>query len=382
MHDERGRLAQLIFGEPKKNYEDARAALLSTVLAYLYNRWKNEARGNLEALMAQLADPAATRQLLRVADLPRARDLLVSLRSDDSEVARYLREHFSFDACKLLSKRASPISPTATFRAALAAELNVFLQGVNPFADDALPLSVVPEALRDESLRTAAPGSAPLLAAWGMLAACSKAPSGPGPSGVPVGISDLTLLDVLLTEELREDFIAEGKNLLLFDTLYDAVLQNLDLVAEEANEKRALSYDSMAALMDRALKALRRSLMADSAGLADVHFAWLEKMEQHGRRGAFLRTVEEWKKLASPSVGHALSRRDLPLRSPDSRLWGQREGWSAIRRSHCASEYRAPVGFLVSPHPGLSGPSHPGGAEPRQAEKEHDAGGLRRPLFP
>ena len=68
VHDERGRLAQLIFGEPKKNYEDARAALLSTVLAYLYNRWKNEARGNLEALMAQLADPAATRQLLRVAD--------------------------------------------------------------------------------------------------------------------------------------------------------------------------------------------------------------------------------------------------------------------------------------------------------------------------
>jgi len=69
-----------------------------------------------------------------------------------------------------------------------------------------------------------------------------------------VGISDLTLLDVLLTEELREDFIAEGKNLLLFDALYDAVLQNLDLVAEEANEKRALSYDSMAGLMDRALK--------------------------------------------------------------------------------------------------------------------------------
>ena len=144
----------------------------------------------------------------------------------------------------------------AYLQSALAAELNVFLQGVNPFADDALPLSVVPEALRDESLKTAAPGSAPLLAALrGMLAsAFGGSIQARGPAGVPVGISDLTLLDVLLTEELREDFIAEGKNLLLFDALYDAVLQNLDLVAEEANEKRALSYDSMAGLMDRALK--------------------------------------------------------------------------------------------------------------------------------
>ncbi|MGB0318541.1 MAG: biotin carboxylase N-terminal domain-containing protein, partial [Pseudomonadales bacterium] len=117
----------------------------------------------------------------------------------------------------------------------------------------------------------------------------------------------LTLLDVLLTEELREDFIAEGKNLLLFDALYDAVLQNLDLVAEEANEKRALSYDSMAALMDRALKGAAAQLrMADSAGLADVHFAWLEKMEQHGRRGAFLRTVEEWKKASFPHLSDTL----------------------------------------------------------------------------
>lgn len=309
VHDERGRLAQLIFGEPKKNYEDARAALLSTVLAYLYNRWKNEARGNLEALMAQLADPAATHQLLRVADLPRARDLLVSLRSGDNEVARYLREHFSFDARKLLSKRGLADKSDGYLQSALAAELNVFLQGVNPFADDALPLSVVPEALRDESLRTAAPGSAPLLAALrGMLAAAFEGSlQARGPAGVPVGISDLTLLDVLLTEELREDFIAEGKNLLLFDALYDAVLQNLDLVAEEANEKRALSYDSMAALMDRALKGAAAQLrMADSAGLADVHFAWLEKMEQHGRRGAFLRTVEEWKKASFPHLSDTL----------------------------------------------------------------------------
>ncbi|MDZ7824795.1 MAG: carboxyl transferase domain-containing protein [Gammaproteobacteria bacterium] len=44
LHDERGRIASLLFGEPKKNYEDARATLLIAVTTYLYNRWKSEAR--------------------------------------------------------------------------------------------------------------------------------------------------------------------------------------------------------------------------------------------------------------------------------------------------------------------------------------------------
>ena len=67
-----------------------------------------------------------------------------------NEVARYLREHFSFDARKLLSKQGLADKSDGYLQSALAAELDVFLQGVN-LADDALPLSVVPEALRDES---------------------------------------------------------------------------------------------------------------------------------------------------------------------------------------------------------------------------------------
>ena len=39
MNDERGRIAQMIL-EPKQNYENARANLLSTVGVFLYNRWK------------------------------------------------------------------------------------------------------------------------------------------------------------------------------------------------------------------------------------------------------------------------------------------------------------------------------------------------------
>ena len=55
MDDERGRIAQLLFGEPRKNYEDARAGLLTSVSMYLYNRWKGEP-GSFKALIQFLRD--------------------------------------------------------------------------------------------------------------------------------------------------------------------------------------------------------------------------------------------------------------------------------------------------------------------------------------
>ena len=41
-----GRIALMIFGEPKQKYEEARAGLLSALGVFLYNRWKNEAVSN------------------------------------------------------------------------------------------------------------------------------------------------------------------------------------------------------------------------------------------------------------------------------------------------------------------------------------------------
>ena len=46
-------------------------------------------------------------------------------------MARYLREHFSFDARKLLQAGLADKSDSY-LQSALAAELNVFLQGVTP----------------------------------------------------------------------------------------------------------------------------------------------------------------------------------------------------------------------------------------------------------
>src|SRR5690606_23286804 len=79
VHDERGRIAQLIFGEPKKNYEDARSALLTAVGVFLYNRWKGDAVGNLRALRGFLQHHEDIRQILRVEDISNPRGLALAL---------------------------------------------------------------------------------------------------------------------------------------------------------------------------------------------------------------------------------------------------------------------------------------------------------------
>jgi hypothetical protein len=96
VHDERGRIAQFLFGEPKKNFEDARQQLLGAVGIFLYNRWKSDAAGNLRALIRLLSQPDDVRQPLRGSDLANPRALATAL-SGDAQLLPLLRERFTHD---------------------------------------------------------------------------------------------------------------------------------------------------------------------------------------------------------------------------------------------------------------------------------------------
>jgi hypothetical protein len=128
LHDERGRIAQFLFGEPKKNYEDARAALLSSVGAFLYNRWKNEAVGNLRALREYLHNHEDTRQILKVDDVTNARGMLKAL-ADDPVMTATLRERFTYEGKKLLSGRSLGDKTPGFVTKQLTAELNLAITG-------------------------------------------------------------------------------------------------------------------------------------------------------------------------------------------------------------------------------------------------------------
>ena len=126
MNDERGRIAQMIFGEPKQNYENARANLLTSVGVFLYNRWKKEARGNLEALQQYLQDDVSTRQILQVSDIADATGLLNAIISD-AELRDLLYEQFSHEGRKLLDAGLVEGTVSGFVAKQLVAELNMLI---------------------------------------------------------------------------------------------------------------------------------------------------------------------------------------------------------------------------------------------------------------
>ena len=283
MNDERGRIAQIIFGEPKQNYENARANLLSTVGVFLYNRWKKEARGNLEALQQYLEDDVSTRQILQLSDIADPTALLNAVIAD-TDLKDLLYEQFSHEGRKLLDA-GSVEGPVSGFVAKqLVAELNVLIAS-GALAERAGDASM---AANRRFLSERLPDLVP-----------------PQVVGVkPVVLAELSILDVLLNEELRADFIIECQNLLRFDSVYDSVIDSLDSIAAEAQASQALSQASLTRLLDQTLEQVTASEGADLA--RQRLFDWHQRVMKMPKGVEFFRAVEEWKKLSFAHLADAL----------------------------------------------------------------------------
>ena len=291
MNDERGRIAQMIFGEPKQNYEDARATLIATVGTFLYNRWKKEARDNLAALREYLRNHQDTRQILQVQDIHDPKIVLEKLTQDSD--ASVWRERFSYEGRKLLGNFSEQIEAGASVARQLTTELNMIITG---------------ERLAQSS------SESDMSANRRVLHELMPASIEPPQIGArPVAIADMTLLDILLNDELRGDFIQECENLLLFDGVYDEVIAHMDSVAAEAQGAQALSRESLEKLIATTLDSANSSLAADQISegktLASSQarlFDWHQRLHKMPKSEDFYRTVEEWKKLSFPHIADAL----------------------------------------------------------------------------
>jgi acetyl/propionyl-CoA carboxylase alpha subunit/acetyl-CoA carboxylase alpha subunit len=297
VHDERGRIAQLLFGEPKKNYEEARAGLLSVVGIFLYNRWKAEAVGNLRALKIYLSNPEDIRQILRVSDIENPRALLTAI--IDSDLRAELRESFSHEGRKLLTDGDEASEKSDQYlETQLTVELNLAITG------SALDGSGAERAL--------APNRALLARSFpGLIQPASQVRP-------PVAFSDMTVLDVLVEDDLRPDFIRECENLLLFDSVYDQIIANLDGIAEEAQATQSLSRDSLADLIQTTLSFAAQGVTLGGDDLAGEPAAvrqavlteqmtdWYMRIQRLPKNTEFFRSVEEWKKVAFSHLSDTL----------------------------------------------------------------------------
>lgn len=311
VHDERGRIAQLIFGEPKKNYEDARASLIATVGVFLYNRWKADAMGNLRALRDFLQHHEDIRQILRVEDLTSPRELALAL-AEDVKLLPRLRRRFSHEGKKLLRKAGVEEKSEVYLANQLTNELNLAITGktLATALDDA-ELGPRARAALSAGASEIAVNRAVVLDRFGDYVA------EPRTEATPVPFSDMTVLDVLIADDLRRDFITECENLLLFDSVYDHIIANLDSIAEEAQASQSLSRKSLARLLDTTLDLAARGVTLgrapegtspeeQSARLRGQFEDWYLRVMRLPKNTDFFRSVEEWKKASFPHLSDTL----------------------------------------------------------------------------
>ncbi len=305
VHDERGRIAQLIFGEPRKNYEQSRARLISSVGAFLYNRWKADAASNLQALAGFLETPEDTQHILRGADIGDPVKLIGVLRRD-TRLLGAIRERFTHEGKKLLRRGGAVGKSPGWLGTQLTTELNLVITG-GGLAD------MVQDDMDGDGTAPARPGASEIQINRELLA--RRYPDFIRPAsqgGVPVPFRDTTVLDVLIEADLRHEFIGECGNLLLFDSVYDHIIANLDIIAEEAQKDQSLSKNTLKRLIDDALAAAAAAEPqtppppATVSRLRERFFDWHGRMGRLPKSSEFFRPVEEWKRASFPHLAEAL----------------------------------------------------------------------------
>ena len=301
VHDARGRLMQLFFGERRQNYEDARATLISTVGMYLYNRWKSDAAGNFRSLQSFAQNVAETRHLFRVSELANPRAVMDAIRADEL-LGPVLRQRFTHEGMKLFSDTAD--KSDAYLREQLASELNMAI------TEGSLAEPTLGSAL-SAAARKAVNGESSTIVANRLILDDRLGVGGERAEveGLSPVLAEMTVFDVVLQEELRDDFARECENLLLFDHVYDDLIANLESIAQEAESTRALSKSSLSRLIDTALEQAANGLSADDADqsrFTTQFFDWYSRTSKMPRSNRFFREVEEWKKNASPHVSDTL----------------------------------------------------------------------------
>ena len=296
--DERGRIAQLIFGEPQKNYEDARRDLCLVTGLHLYNRWKAGAKDNLGALVAYLEDIEDNQFLLRPADIRDVRNLLTALDGADTPFINALKARFSYEGKKLFDIEANNGKSDGFLVNQLVSELNLILEGPSLY-DEALlegqGLSTMTTDLLRDGLAdgaSAVPLNRRLLedTLWSHVERQRQRQDA-------IVDQDRTILDVVLEDDVREHFINECRNLVVFATAYENLVDDLVSVARQANDSHTLSETFLAGLVDSAVTAVQLTPGFGDLSeqqIRDSFAEWVTTFGSHSRCAPFLKSVEEW----------------------------------------------------------------------------------------
>ena len=298
--DERGRFAQLIFGEPRKNYENAKRDLCLLCGLHLYNRWKASARDNLVALMDHIGDQETNSYLMQITDIKDVKVLLRTMAYTDNPFISLLKNRFSYEGKKLFGAEYIKEKGDGFLSTQLATELNLIIEEVSLYDSETLDKSKLSEYsqkliavddLEDKPIKL----NRRILedSLWSHIERKSDIQRAKTDQ-------DRTILDVVLNEDIRSDFILECQNLITFGYVYDNLIFDLASVAKQAHESRTLSIEFIDQLIERSVTELTpQSGFADSTEdkIKERFATWMGELASHAGCAPFLKSVEEWIRL-------------------------------------------------------------------------------------
>lgn len=299
--EDRNALSKLFFGEPEDNYVKAKQDLCFGVGLYLYNRWKNNATDHFHGLLDFLENHEQNLFLLSVSDVKKPQEMIEYLLHSDSPIARWIHESLHFET------QASLRQSLAGNEKHLKLALGELLKDINDILKQGpLPENILSHPAIDEHTRMLHEygGDRQLEANRRFFdAVLSQYLNSVDQANHTESVADPSLLDVITHEDLRSDFIGICHNMITFGALYDYILQNLKLVAREANDHHSLSQSSVSMLLEKALDQLSNKNQPERLNLFK---AWLEFFVDSNNKTSFLKQVEEWKKIAFPRVSETL----------------------------------------------------------------------------
>jgi acetyl/propionyl-CoA carboxylase alpha subunit/acetyl-CoA carboxylase beta subunit len=307
--DERGRIAQFIFGEPKQNYEDARKELCLNYGLHLYNRWKGSAQDNLEALIDYLQSYEVSRYLLKVGDIKDVRGLLKAMTEAENPFIAHVRNRFSYEGKKLFDKDYASQKSEAFLFGEMITEFNLIMEGPSLYAPELLETENISRVTTElvessENTQTHIEINRRLLeeTLWTYIERRKGQPRSPDDS-------DMTILDVILDDGIKNEFVSQAQSLLVFGDLYDSLIANLVEVARQAHESKILEQSVIKGLVNDVLEkcAARPALSNLTPDLLAAQFAeWIDYFAGTSRGSSFLKSVEEWKKIVHPDKSDTL----------------------------------------------------------------------------
>ncbi|MBT8137585.1 MAG: ATP-grasp domain-containing protein [Gammaproteobacteria bacterium] len=127
--------------------------------------------------------------------------------------------------------------------------------------------------------------------------------------------TEVTVRDVIFDGELRRTLTRHFVNLLIFDALYDSIVNGFADIAEEARRDHSISKELLQKILESSLQTASRQVQSD-AGMdetgkfmsanSDLFSDWIRYFIKFSGRGAFLKEVEEWKRVAFTRLSDAL----------------------------------------------------------------------------